>query len=45
VTRGPLLVGATDRRDSIMLKKIMHRRSIARAGADLRSFYSWFPGR
>jgi hypothetical protein len=45
VTRGPLLVGATDRRDSIMLKKIMHRRSIAQAGQNLRSYYSWFPGR
>ena len=45
MTRGPLLVGATDRRDTIMLKKIMHRRSIARAGADIQSWYTWRPGR
>ena len=43
--RGPLLVGATERRDTIMLKQIMHRRSIARAGAQVRAGYSWRPGR
>jgi len=28
-----------------MLKKIMHRRSIARAGAQVRAAYTWRPGR
>jgi hypothetical protein len=39
------ILAITDRRDISMLKKFMHRRSIAQAGANLSSYYSWSPGR